>query len=197
MFFWWIGVWEHWLSDDWAWPWSTRTVNLRSVLHAHPWLTQCSAVLCTISNCLFLSSFLCWARLLENSLNMCLLVCVRYKESHVVTARAAVTVIHPELGCLISSTQLQNDSIILLYAEHGSSPGYVWLLVTVKLWGGHSKKCGSDCSVAWQMVELSGAKSPPVPTVCGCAQWEREAAHCGRKYAGLSCYPATGSKESH
>lgn len=40
-----------------------------------------------------------------------------------VTARAAVTVIHPELGCLISSTELQNYSIILLYAEEGSSPG--------------------------------------------------------------------------
>lgn len=50
-------------------------------------------------------------------------LCYRYKESHVVTARAAVTVIHPELGCLISSTELQNYSIILLYAEEGSSPG--------------------------------------------------------------------------
>lgn len=50
-------------------------------------------------------------------------VCVRYKESHVVTARAAVTVIHPELGCLISSMELQKYSIILLYAEEGCSPG--------------------------------------------------------------------------
>uniref|UniRef100_H3DI02 Serine/threonine/tyrosine interacting-like 1 n=2 Tax=Tetraodon nigroviridis TaxID=99883 RepID=H3DI02_TETNG len=41
----------------------------------------------------------------------------RYKESHVVTARAAVTVIHPELGCLIGSLELQKFSIILLYAE--------------------------------------------------------------------------------
>lgn len=75
------------------------------------------------------------------TLNICVLVCARYKENHVVTARAAVTVIHPELGCLISSTQLQNYSVILLYAEHGSSPGqHIWLPATVKLWGGHSKK---------------------------------------------------------
>ncbi|KAM3606825.1 uncharacterized protein V6R79_024034 [Siganus canaliculatus] len=46
----------------------------------------------------------------------------RYKESHVVTARAAVTVIHPQLGCLISSIELQKYSIILLYAEEGCSP---------------------------------------------------------------------------
>lgn len=50
-------------------------------------------------------------------------MCVRYKESHVVTARAAVTVIHPELGCLISCVELQKYSIILLYAEEGCSPG--------------------------------------------------------------------------
>lgn len=50
-------------------------------------------------------------------------VCVRYKVSHVVTARAAVTVIHPELGCLISCIELQKYSIILLYAEEGCSPG--------------------------------------------------------------------------
>lgn len=54
-------------------------------------------------------------------LNMC--VCVRYKESHVRTACAAVTMIHPELGCLIGSLELQKFSIILLYAEVGSSPG--------------------------------------------------------------------------
>lgn len=54
---------------------------------------------------------------------VCVCVCVRYKESHVVTARAAVTVIHPELGCLIGSLELQKFSIILLYAEVGSSPG--------------------------------------------------------------------------
>ncbi|KAG8000217.1 putative rhodanese domain-containing dual specificity protein phosphatase, partial [Nibea albiflora] len=47
----------------------------------------------------------------------------RYKESHVVTARAAVTVIHPDLGCLISCIELQKYSIILLYAEEGCSPG--------------------------------------------------------------------------
>lgn len=47
----------------------------------------------------------------------------RYKDSHVVTARAAVTVIHPELGCLISCIELQKYSIILLYAEEGCSPG--------------------------------------------------------------------------
>ncbi|KAM8738027.1 serine/threonine/tyrosine-interacting-like protein 1 [Acanthopagrus schlegelii] len=46
----------------------------------------------------------------------------RYKESHLVTARAAVTVIHPQLGCLISSIELQKYSIILLYAEEGCSP---------------------------------------------------------------------------
>lgn len=46
----------------------------------------------------------------------------RYKESHVVTARAAATVIHPQLGCLISSIELQKYSIILLYAEEGCSP---------------------------------------------------------------------------
>ncbi|XP_069000565.1 serine/threonine/tyrosine-interacting-like protein 1 [Embiotoca jacksoni] len=46
----------------------------------------------------------------------------RYKDSHVVTARAAVTVIHPELGCLISCIDLQKYSIILLYAEEGCSP---------------------------------------------------------------------------
>ncbi|XP_016892624.2 serine/threonine/tyrosine-interacting-like protein 1 isoform X2 [Cynoglossus semilaevis] len=46
----------------------------------------------------------------------------RYKDSHVVTARAAVTVIHPELGCLISCIELQKYSIILLYAEEGCSP---------------------------------------------------------------------------
>ncbi|KAJ0004661.1 hypothetical protein NQD34_010875 [Periophthalmus magnuspinnatus] len=44
----------------------------------------------------------------------------RYKDSHVVTARASVTVIHPELGCLISCIELQKYSIILLYAEEGS-----------------------------------------------------------------------------
>lgn len=54
-------------------------------------------------------------------LNRCM--CVRYKESHMVTARAAVTVIHPELGCLIGSIELQKYSIILLYAEEGCSPG--------------------------------------------------------------------------
>ncbi|KAG7463094.1 hypothetical protein MATL_G00191770 [Megalops atlanticus] len=46
----------------------------------------------------------------------------RYKQSHLVTARASVTVIHPELGCLISCVQLQEFSIILLYAEEGHSP---------------------------------------------------------------------------
>ncbi|XP_068424753.1 serine/threonine/tyrosine-interacting-like protein 1 [Clinocottus analis] len=46
----------------------------------------------------------------------------RYEESHVVTARAAVTVIHPVLGCLISCIELQKYSIILLYAEEGCSP---------------------------------------------------------------------------
>ncbi|XP_060896963.1 uncharacterized protein LOC132976036 [Labrus mixtus] len=47
----------------------------------------------------------------------------RYKDSHMVTARAAVTVIHPELGCLISCVELHKYSIILLYAEEGCSPG--------------------------------------------------------------------------
>ncbi|KAK5854220.1 hypothetical protein PBY51_015310 [Eleginops maclovinus] len=46
----------------------------------------------------------------------------RYEDSHVVTARAAVTVIHPVLGCLISCVELQKYSIILLYAEEGCSP---------------------------------------------------------------------------
>uniref|UniRef100_A0A3Q3FZN6 protein-tyrosine-phosphatase n=1 Tax=Labrus bergylta TaxID=56723 RepID=A0A3Q3FZN6_9LABR len=46
----------------------------------------------------------------------------RYMDSHMVTARAAVTVIHPELGCLISCIELQKYSIILLYAEEGCSP---------------------------------------------------------------------------
>ncbi|XP_018973206.2 serine/threonine/tyrosine-interacting-like protein 1 [Cyprinus carpio] len=46
----------------------------------------------------------------------------RYKQSHLVTARASVTVMHPELGCLISCVQLQEFSIILLYAEEGQSP---------------------------------------------------------------------------
>ncbi|XP_071376520.1 serine/threonine/tyrosine-interacting-like protein 1 [Centroberyx affinis] len=46
----------------------------------------------------------------------------RYKENHLVTARACVTVIHPQLGCLISCVQLQEFSIILLYAEEGCSP---------------------------------------------------------------------------
>lgn len=50
-------------------------------------------------------------------------MCVRYQDSHVVTARASVTVIHPELGCLISCIELQKYSIILLYAEEGCSPG--------------------------------------------------------------------------
>ncbi|CAB1343725.1 unnamed protein product [Coregonus sp. 'balchen'] len=36
--------------------------------------------------------------------------------------RASVTVIHPDLGCLISCVQLQEFSIILLYAEEGHSP---------------------------------------------------------------------------
>lgn len=40
-----------------------------------------------------------------------------------VTARACMTVIHPELGCLISCIELQEYSIILLYAEEGCSPG--------------------------------------------------------------------------
>ncbi|XP_035461065.1 serine/threonine/tyrosine-interacting-like protein 1 isoform X2 [Scophthalmus maximus] len=46
----------------------------------------------------------------------------RYKDCHVVTSRAAVTVIHPALGCLISCIDLQKYSIILLYAEEGCSP---------------------------------------------------------------------------
>ncbi|KAK9541382.1 hypothetical protein VZT92_001428 [Zoarces viviparus] len=46
----------------------------------------------------------------------------RYEDSHVVTARAAVTVIHPALGCLISCIELQKYYIILLYAEEGCSP---------------------------------------------------------------------------
>ncbi|XP_056148276.1 serine/threonine/tyrosine-interacting-like protein 1 [Lampris incognitus] len=46
----------------------------------------------------------------------------RYKQNHLVTGRVSVTVIHPELGCLISCVQLQEFSIILLYAEEGSSP---------------------------------------------------------------------------
>ncbi|XP_054456601.1 dual specificity protein phosphatase 2-like isoform X2 [Anoplopoma fimbria] len=46
----------------------------------------------------------------------------RYEESHVVTARAAVTVIHPVLGCLISCIELQKYSTILLYAVEGCSP---------------------------------------------------------------------------
>ncbi|XP_054655309.1 serine/threonine/tyrosine-interacting-like protein 1 [Dunckerocampus dactyliophorus] len=46
----------------------------------------------------------------------------RYKDSHVVTARASVTVIHPALGCLISCIELQKYCIILLYAEYGCSP---------------------------------------------------------------------------
>lgn len=58
-----------------------------------------------------------------NYTNDCLYCVCRYKDSHVVTARAAVTVIHPELGCLISCIELQKYSIILLYAEEGCSPG--------------------------------------------------------------------------
>nr|XP_040034129.1 dual specificity protein phosphatase 2-like [Gasterosteus aculeatus aculeatus] len=46
----------------------------------------------------------------------------RYEDSHVVTARAAVTVIHPVLGCLVSCVELQKYSTILLYAEEGCSP---------------------------------------------------------------------------
>lgn len=48
---------------------------------------------------------------------------IRYEDSHVVTARAAVTVIHPVLGCLVSCVELQKYSTILLYAEEGCSPG--------------------------------------------------------------------------
>lgn len=62
--------------------------------------------------------------------NLCVCVCVymfRYKQSHLVTARASVTVMHPELGCLISCVQLQEFSIILLYAEEGQSPGITFL----------------------------------------------------------------------
>ncbi len=61
---------------------------------------------------------------------VCVCVCVymcRYKQSHLVTARASVTVMHPELGCLISCVQLQEFSIILLYAEEGQSPGITFL----------------------------------------------------------------------
>ncbi|KAM8859129.1 serine/threonine/tyrosine-interacting-like protein 1 isoform 2-T3 [Spinachia spinachia] len=46
----------------------------------------------------------------------------RYEDNHVVTARAAVTVIHPVLGCLVSCVELQKYSTILLYAEQGCSP---------------------------------------------------------------------------
>ncbi|XP_053730478.1 probable rhodanese domain-containing dual specificity protein phosphatase [Synchiropus splendidus] len=46
----------------------------------------------------------------------------KYKENHMVTARACVTVIHPELGCLISGIELQKYSMILLYADEGCSP---------------------------------------------------------------------------
>ncbi|XP_063047320.1 serine/threonine/tyrosine-interacting-like protein 1 [Engraulis encrasicolus] len=46
----------------------------------------------------------------------------RYKQSHLVTARASVTVMHPELGCLISCVQLQEFSIILLYGEEDHCP---------------------------------------------------------------------------
>ncbi|MBN3322188.1 DUSPR phosphatase, partial [Atractosteus spatula] len=46
----------------------------------------------------------------------------RYKQCHLVTARASLTVLHPELGCLITRGQLQEYSIILLYAEEGHSP---------------------------------------------------------------------------
>ncbi|MBN3311304.1 ECD protein, partial [Amia calva] len=45
-----------------------------------------------------------------------------YKQCHLVTARASLTVLHPELGCLITQGQLQEYSIILLYAEEGHSP---------------------------------------------------------------------------
>lgn len=126
-------------------------------------------------------------------------VCVgiRYKESHVVTARAAVTVIHPELGCLISSTQLQNYSVILLYAQQGSSPGqHVWLPVAVKVRGGYNKKAWLIAKLGRQMVK----RNTPVTAVHGCAQWEGEATHCSthcrRKRSGLSCYPAPGSMQS-
>ncbi|KAG2462809.1 ECD protein, partial [Polypterus senegalus] len=42
----------------------------------------------------------------------------RYKQSHMVTARVSLTVLHPELGCLITRGQLQEYSIILLYGEN-------------------------------------------------------------------------------
>ncbi|XP_066549279.1 serine/threonine/tyrosine-interacting-like protein 1 [Amia ocellicauda] len=48
--------------------------------------------------------------------------CHTYKQCHLVTARASLTVLHPELGCLITQGQLQEYSIILLYAEEGHSP---------------------------------------------------------------------------
>lgn len=89
-----------------------------------------------------------------HTLNKC--VCYRYKESHVVTARAAVTVIHPELGCLISSTELQNYSIILLYAEEGSSPGQNILPLVTERWTDHNKgraDCRMGCS--WWSTHLS------------------------------------------
>ncbi|KAL3050512.1 hypothetical protein OYC64_012527 [Pagothenia borchgrevinki] len=54
----------------------------------------------------------------------------RYEDSHVVTARAAVTVIHPVLGCLISCIELQKYSVILLYAEDGCSPGQFTIQTT-------------------------------------------------------------------
>lgn len=59
-----------------------------------------------------------WFCLILTAVDVC-----RYKQSHLVTARASVTVMHPELGCLISCVQLQEFSIILLYAEEGQSPG--------------------------------------------------------------------------
>lgn len=66
-----------------------------------------------------------------------------------VTARAAVTVIHPELSCLISSTELQNYSIILLYAEEGSSPGQNIVPLVTECWADHNKgraDCRMGCS---------------------------------------------------
>lgn len=108
-------------------------------------------------------------------------VCVRYKDSHVVTARASVTVIHPELGCLISCIELQKYSIILLYAEEGCSPGQQSTLIQI-----HIKSTRlSDCIKLFSLVVFL-CSVPVIVFIYLCVYFSGQCEGQGR----LSCSPA-------
>ncbi|KAK6487385.1 serine/threonine/tyrosine-interacting-like protein 1 [Huso huso] len=101
----------------------------------------------------------------------------RYKQSHMVTARVSLTVLHPELGCLITRSQLQEYSIILLYGEEGdrADEGFTPALqrIPVAYHGGSRESAGDTPTLQRCFFQLSSLGMDPVVLQGGYAAFSR------------------------